>query len=78
MTGPDNSLFGQLNAINENLCSATSGMAELLRRSTGNLDLSGASAAELRMVGRRLISSGGDLTRLGVEMGVTADRLERG
>lgn len=78
MTGPGDSLFGQLNTINENLCSATSRMAELLRGSIDNPDLSGVNAADLRMVGRRLISSGGDLTRLGVEMGVTADRLESG
>lgn len=77
MTGVDRSLLGQLNAINESLCSATNMMTELLLKSVGSPIVSGVSAADLRLVGRRLVSAGGDLTRLGVEMGVVADQIER-
>jgi hypothetical protein len=61
----------------ESLRSVTNVMAELPLQSADNTEVSKVSAADLRTVGRRLVSSGGDLTRLGVEMGVAADQLER-
>lgn len=77
MTEVDRSLLRQLAAINESLCSATTIMTELLLQSVYDQDTSGISAANLRVVESRLVSSGGDLTRLGVEMGVEVDRLEQ-
>lgn len=76
MTAPERLLYGQLNTINENLCSATAAMAELLLRVVREPGVSGVDRTELRTIGRRLVSAGGDLTGLGVEIGVVADKID--
>jgi hypothetical protein len=72
----DHELLRQLNAVNQSLGTATKVLAELLLRVVGQPGISGVTTTELRSVGRRLISSGGDLTDLGVKMGVSADELD--
>lgn len=74
--GTDSALLRQLNAINAELSTATKVMAELLTRAAGRDDGSHLTSPELRSVGRRLVSAGGNLTNLGVEMGVAADQMD--
>jgi hypothetical protein len=76
VNGIDRSLLEQLSAINENLCSAVNATTGLLLMTANGSDISGLHADDLRTVGRRLIASGGDLIRLGVEMGVVANRFD--
>jgi hypothetical protein len=70
-------LLKQLNDVNLSLIRASETMAELLLRGVSHSDTSGVTTTELRSVGHRLVSSGGDLTDLGVKMGVSADQLDQ-
>jgi hypothetical protein len=68
--------LGNLNTVNRSLCAAIQVMGDLVLAIPEQLDDS-LAAGDLREVGRRLVASGGDLTELGVKMGVRADELER-
>lgn len=76
MASSNYSLLRQLNAINRNLCAVIQVMGELLLTTPDRPDES-LSPSDLREAGHSLIASGGDLTELGVKMGVRADELER-
>ncbi|HEX5403982.1 MAG TPA: hypothetical protein VFX16_16980 [Pseudonocardiaceae bacterium] len=73
----DHELLRQLNSINQSLAKSSKVLAELLLRSMSQPGISHVTTTELRSVGRRLVSSGGDLTDLGVRMGIAADQLDQ-
>jgi hypothetical protein len=67
-------LLEQLNAVSKTQRAINHALCEVLMNALGQIDDTDV-ADELRRISGDLVSSGGELTRLGVEIGVQASQL---
>lgn len=78
MNSGDSALLGSLISVNDALCAANRTMGHLLvdvLRNTPDFQL---PADELRAAASKLVLLGGDMTTLGVEIGMCGNRPESG